>query len=170
MRLLLSGLALLSLAPSALGAQARIPTSPYEALSVPPDSIGTCRVSEESKPGSAKPTRTIRFNAETFGKDRSIRVVEYPSDMVEYLELVAGMDGQAGTLHGVVAHIDSSGGISGNTHFAKHVPGDPRAPVPTERPLTVSELKQIPLMVNWIRMRCGDGRRKHLIEIDEIRQ
>lgn len=168
MRLLFSALALLIWAPGVLGAQVLVTPRNYEVLTVVPDSVGTCRVSEESTPGNAQPTRTVRFNAEALYSDRAIRLVEYPSNIVAYVELVSGRDGQAGTLRGIVARIDSSGGVSGSAQFAKHVMGDP-PPVPTQRPLTVSELKQIPLMVNWIRTRCGQVRTKRTIEIDEIR-
>lgn len=164
----LSGLFAASLCSGPLEAQALVSARPYEPLTVAPDSVGTCRISEEPTPGVAQPTRTIRFSASADESERSIRMVEHPSNVVAYVETVAGGAGPATTLRGVVARIDSSGEIIGRAQFAKHVRGDP-PPVPTDRALTVGELKLIPLMVNWLRSRCGQAKPQRTIEIDEIR-
>jgi len=153
-RILVVLLATVLVACNSNGQQLVAGQSEYTPLVVPADSIGTC-VSGKSV---AKNGKTLAFEVPlSVGGDRSIRLVEFPSGEVRYMELASSNDIQNRImLTGIFGRVDSAGGVTGfRQTTTKTGNGDP---VSGMKPLTVSEKKRIPLLINWIRTRCGNQR------------
>ena len=157
-KILLALLAVVFGASDLIGQQLGAGRPEYTPLVVPADSVGSCISEPLRDTALAKRATTLAFEVPlSMGGDRSIRLVEFQSGEVRYLELASSYDlDQRVTLTGIVGRVDSAGGVSGFRQDATKTAKS--APVLGMKPLTVYEKQRIPLLINWMRMRCGAGR------------
>jgi hypothetical protein len=143
----------IAIGPEVLVAQDVAPwNGAYEALNIPPDSVGTCETAATNSTMGQRKPNILAFHASKAGHDRFVQLSERTSThLTVYEELVGGRQGDVSTLRGVVGRVDSAGTVTGFSQSG----GNGGSKQPTTRPLTLAELKRIPLLINWIQRRCG---------------